>query len=713
MLPRLRGALQAYFDSSVDGLEKVPDGPALLVANHSGGSTPVESIVFVVEYLDRLGVERPLYWLGHDALLRLPVVGDFVRRCGVIPAGWDVAADTLRAGGQVVVYPGGELDLHRPWTARHEIRFEGRSGFVALATRRRRPDRADRRDRRAEHVSPVDRRAGIGEGVRHRPVRAAEGAPVAFAFPWGVSIGPLPHLPLPARIGVQVLDPIDVSGVTDDEIPTTYADIVATMQKALDELVEPRRANVPDRTAQSASQADRSRPVSCSTSAMSSRNRSVRKRPLLRGHGQRLVAALSGEAPRRVASAPLGTKRRSFFMAGRLSTRFRAGRFGGADRVLCHPAVSGTNDVLTPRKSYRSRMSPSGSSERSSKKQTGAARVEQLVVRSELACVEAVLHVAPLVVAGIPSSGHDRVGERERLVPLRDPHRVRGEGPVHGLAEDGDQPRVGDRVADLPGGIGAREVRRRGLADRLLVGRALEARGVLLEGPDVLALAPLQAARLLEVARLLGRAHVHLGVLRQVPEERRRARLARADDQEVRQHHAPKLPSGPGRPRGPGDTARRPTLEGHRALVAQWIEHLTTDQKVGGSTPSERAPSDKDFFTGSTAAPRLWRTATCSNPCSNGVSRRRRTAQHVVHPVGRLALHVGEDVRVDVARSRKAAVAQRRLNHLQVDAAGEHERRRRVSEVVKPDPSHTGRRSRNAPRRGSRCGARAQFRRGS
>ena len=27
------------------------------------------------------------------------------------------------------------------------------------------------------------------------------------------------------------------------------------------------------------------------------------------------------------------------------------------------------------------------------------------------------------------------------------------------------------------------------------------------------------------------------------------------------------------------------------ALVAQWIEHLTTDQKVGGSSPSERAAS--------------------------------------------------------------------------------------------------------------------------
>src|SRR5690349_15722724 len=41
-------------------------------------------------------------------------------------------------------------------------------------------------------------------------------------------------------------------------------------------------------------------------------------------------------------------------------------------------------------------------------------------------------------------------------------------------------------------------------------------------------------------------------------------------------------------------TASRPRLDGARyderpAPVAQWIEHLTTDQKVGGSTPSRRA----------------------------------------------------------------------------------------------------------------------------
>ena len=34
---------------------------------------------------------------------------------------------------------------------------------------------------------------------------------------------------------------------------------------------------------------------------------------------------------------------------------------------------------------------------------------------------------------------------------------------------------------------------------------------------------------------------------------------------------------------------RRPRYTQIIALVAQWIEHLTTDQKVVGSTPAERA----------------------------------------------------------------------------------------------------------------------------
>ena len=47
-------------------------------------------------------------------------------------------------------------------------------------------------------------------------------------------------------------------------------------------------------------------------------------------------------------------------------------------------------------------------------------------------------------------------------------------------------------------------------------------------------------------------------------------------------------------------------LSGHPALVAQRIEHLTTDQKVGGSSPSERArrnPSSASIITSCPARP--------------------------------------------------------------------------------------------------------------
>ena len=46
---------------------------------------------------------------------------------------------------------------------------------------------------------------------------------------------------------------------------------------------------------------------------------------------------------------------------------------------------------------------------------------------------------------------------------------------------------------------------------------------------------------------------------------------------------------------GTAGYARCRRLSGHPALVAQRIEHLTTDQKVGGSSPSERAQVNGQF----------------------------------------------------------------------------------------------------------------------
>lgn len=232
LLPALDAAVRAWFRPQLSGFEHVPDGPVLFVANHSGGFGSPDSAVFALAYLRRYGVDAPLYWLGHSLLLALPGVGELMRRCGVIEASPAAALAALRGGGSVVVYPGGERELHRPWTARHEVRFAGRTGWARLARRAGVP------------VVPVVAHGGhdsylpLADG--HRVARALrldrllrlETFPVALALPWGLEVGGLvPHLPLPVTIRMALLPPVDVGGYADER--AAYDDVVARMQAAL------------------------------------------------------------------------------------------------------------------------------------------------------------------------------------------------------------------------------------------------------------------------------------------------------------------------------------------------------------------------------------------------------------------------------------------------------------------------------------------------
>jgi hypothetical protein len=62
--------------------------------------------------------------------------------------------------------------------------------------------------------------------------------PVSLALPWGVNVGDmLGHIPLPAKITMQVLEPIDVSGMDVDE---AYELVLGEMQTALSGLAEER-----------------------------------------------------------------------------------------------------------------------------------------------------------------------------------------------------------------------------------------------------------------------------------------------------------------------------------------------------------------------------------------------------------------------------------------------------------------------------------------
>lgn len=237
LLPVLAAIVRRYFRTEVEGLQRIPDGPTLLVGNHSGGAGSPDSVVFVLEFLDRFGVDRPLYWLAHELLMAVPGLGELLQRFGVVTASRDAAEGILRRGGSVMVYPGGEVELHRPWTARNELRFEGRTGFLRVA-----------RDTGVPLV-PVVAHGGhntylnltdgrtLARRLRLDRLANLKTFPVSVGMPYGIDVGGLlPHLPFPARIRIRVLEPIDVTARFGDDLQAAYGHVTGVMQRTLDEL---------------------------------------------------------------------------------------------------------------------------------------------------------------------------------------------------------------------------------------------------------------------------------------------------------------------------------------------------------------------------------------------------------------------------------------------------------------------------------------------
>src|SRR4051812_84117 len=122
-----------WFRSEVRGLAEFPQsGGVLVVSNHSGGMMTPDVLIFAAAFYHELGYDRPLYTLGHDLLFTGPLT-DWLTRIGVIPANRDTAAQALRSGGVVLVFPGGVYDAYRPTLTENVIDFNGHTGYVRTA----------------------------------------------------------------------------------------------------------------------------------------------------------------------------------------------------------------------------------------------------------------------------------------------------------------------------------------------------------------------------------------------------------------------------------------------------------------------------------------------------------------------------------------------------------------------------------------------------
>ena len=121
-----------WFRMEIEGFEKLPDPPVLLIGVHSGAPFVWDAWTVGFQWWRRFGTDRVLHGTAHDALMAAPLIGDYFRRRGVLPAAPDSISAALAAGHDVALWPGGESDSLRTWTRRDEAILAGK-GFVRMA----------------------------------------------------------------------------------------------------------------------------------------------------------------------------------------------------------------------------------------------------------------------------------------------------------------------------------------------------------------------------------------------------------------------------------------------------------------------------------------------------------------------------------------------------------------------------------------------------
>jgi 1-acyl-sn-glycerol-3-phosphate acyltransferase len=241
----LRPLIKGYHRAEVHGLEDFPKGGALVVGNHSGGLFAMDVPVFATGFYEKFGFERPVYTLSHDIIFTGPT-GDFFRKTGFIPANHENADEALRAGGVVIVFPGGDYDVYRPTRSENRIDFGGRTGYVRAALNAGVPIVPSVSIGGQEAQLFLSRGEGMAKALRLDKLLRVKILPISFGFPFGLSaVLPL-NVPLPTKIVTRVLPPIDVVAEfgDDPDVDEVDAHVRFMMQQALDQLAKQRRLPV-------------------------------------------------------------------------------------------------------------------------------------------------------------------------------------------------------------------------------------------------------------------------------------------------------------------------------------------------------------------------------------------------------------------------------------------------------------------------------------
>ena len=208
------------------GIERVPEGRVLLVANHGGNTFAWDGAMLSMSMLLDAEPPRVVRGMAEYYLPTLPFFGTLMHRVGSVVGTPSNCAQLLDRGEAIMVFPEGERGFVKPYTERYQLQRFG-LGFMRLALETDTP------------IVPVgivgseEQSPGL---LRSRWLGSLVGAPVApitLTFPW---LGLASFLPLPVKFRLHFGEPLRFEGDPSEED--------AEIQKKVDVVKDAIRAGI-------------------------------------------------------------------------------------------------------------------------------------------------------------------------------------------------------------------------------------------------------------------------------------------------------------------------------------------------------------------------------------------------------------------------------------------------------------------------------------
>jgi len=225
--PLLEFLWSRYFRVKITGLENIPEsGPAVLVANHSGG-LPYDGMLLAYGVRKLHSTHRLPRPLVANFAFRSKLMGPVVARFGGVRASMENATKLLEQNQLVSVFPEGLRGVGKLYRERYRLTRFGRGGFVRLATTTGVPI-IPTAIVGAEEIHPV-----IGKLTAPARWLGLPYLPITPTFPF---LGPFGLMPLPTKWTIRIGKPIQVARVNVDN-PAALLEAAEAVRTQVDTMI--------------------------------------------------------------------------------------------------------------------------------------------------------------------------------------------------------------------------------------------------------------------------------------------------------------------------------------------------------------------------------------------------------------------------------------------------------------------------------------------